>query len=191
MKTNIVIDISPPIPDLAKFWFSSCAPKNSFWHADKHQKFFTSWYYHFRCVWPSLPKVSNIRSLLIFAISPEKHGRRSCFFCRQINTKFFYKFFSNWYFHFSAANHAQITLTNKFAVSLQYLMKEVSDEVYFLHPEEHEGLPQINIMILIKVPEVGSLQYFYNISDKKLEMKFIFCMQVNIKVCTSWHYYFL
>ena len=64
-------------------------------------------------------------------------------------------------------------------------MKEVSDEVYFLHPEEHEGLPQINIMILIKVPEVASLQYFYNISDKKLEMKFIFCMQVNIRVSTS------
>ena len=28
-------------------------------------------------------------------------------------------------------------------------MKEVSDEVEFLHPEEHEGFLQINIMVLI------------------------------------------
>ena len=28
-------------------------------------------------------------------------------------------------------------------------MKEVSDEVYFLHAEEHEGFLQINIMVLI------------------------------------------
>ena len=27
MKTNIIIDISPPIPYLAKFWFSSYGPK--------------------------------------------------------------------------------------------------------------------------------------------------------------------
>ena len=27
MKTNIVVDISPPIPYLAKFWFSSYGPK--------------------------------------------------------------------------------------------------------------------------------------------------------------------
>ena len=27
MKTNIVIDISPPIPYLANFWFSSYVPK--------------------------------------------------------------------------------------------------------------------------------------------------------------------
>ena len=58
MKNNIVIDISPPIPYLAQFWFSSygskCCQSNQiaefftmeylkkelneldFWHADKH-----------------------------------------------------------------------------------------------------------------------------------------------------------
>ena len=62
MKTNIFIDILPPIPYLAKFWFSSYGPKCCqsiklqdslkrvisqkevndevyFWHADKHQIF--------------------------------------------------------------------------------------------------------------------------------------------------------
>ena len=32
-----------------------------------------------------------------------------------------------------------------------------------------------------------SLQY---LKKKKLEMEFIFCMQINIKVSTSWHYRF-
>ena len=45
MKTNIVIDISPPFPYLAKFWFSSYESKCFWsiklqdslkWHADKH-----------------------------------------------------------------------------------------------------------------------------------------------------------
>ena len=27
METNVVVDISPPIPYLAKFWFSSYGPK--------------------------------------------------------------------------------------------------------------------------------------------------------------------
>ena len=59
MKTNIVIDISPPIPCLAKFWFLSYGPKCCcpmklqdslkckkevndevyFLHADKHRSF--------------------------------------------------------------------------------------------------------------------------------------------------------
>ena len=62
MGTNIVVDISPPIPYQAKFWFSSYGPKCCqpiklqdslkcniskktecyevyFWHADKHRNF--------------------------------------------------------------------------------------------------------------------------------------------------------
>ena len=42
------------------------------------------------------------------------------------------------------ARHFQITQKNKFAISLQYLTKEVSDEVDFFHAEEHEGFLQIN-----------------------------------------------
>ena len=43
--------------------------------------------------------------------------------------------------------HAQITQNNEFAISLQYLKKEVSDEVNFLHADKHENLIQIDTMI--------------------------------------------
>ena len=32
---------------------------------------------------------------------------------------------------------------------------------------------------ILKVPKIASLQCVYNISEKKLEMKLIFCMQIN------------
>ena len=47
------------------------------------------------------------------------------------------------------ARHAQITQNNKFAISLQYLKKELSDEVDFLHADKHESLLQIDSMILM------------------------------------------
>ena len=142
-------------------------------------------------------------------------------------------------------------------ISLHYLMKEVTDEVVFLHADKHERLLQTVTMILMgmvrysqssqnskfvislqylkkklemklifclwisikisyklistlwaskfptgsyyyywwawlsifKVLKVISLRYCYNTS-KKLGMEFIFCMQINIKVSTSWHYLF-
>ena len=42
------------------------------------------------------------------------------------------------------ARHAQIILNSKFAISLQYFKKEVSDEVDFLHADEHESFLQID-----------------------------------------------
>ena len=44
--------------------------------------------------------------------------------------------------------HAQITQNNKFAISLHYLKKEVSDEVNFEHGDKHESLLQIYTMII-------------------------------------------
>ena len=37
---------------------------------------------------------------------------------------------------------------NKFAISLQYSKKEVSDEVDFLHADKHKSFLQINTVIL-------------------------------------------
>ena len=37
------------------------------------------------------------------------------------------------------ARHAQITQNTKFGISLQYLKEEVSDEVDFLHIDQHES----------------------------------------------------
>ena len=47
------------------------------------------------------------------------------------------------------ARYAQITQDNKFAISLQYLKKELRDEVDFLHVDNYESLLQIDTMILI------------------------------------------
>ena len=47
--------------------------------------------------------------------------------------------------------NAQITENNKFAISLQYLKKELSDRVDFLHVDKHESFLQIDsIMGLLK-----------------------------------------
>ena len=59
------------------------------------------------------------------------------------------------------ARHAQITQNNKFAISLQYHKKELSNEVDLLHADKHESLLQIDSIILmgmVKYPQVASLQ---------------------------------
>ena len=43
--------------------------------------------------------------------------------------------------------HTQVTQNDKFAISFQYLKKDVSDEVDFLHPDKRESLLQINTII--------------------------------------------
>ena len=48
--------------------------------------------------------------------------------------------------------NAQSTQNNKlFAISLQYLKKDVSDEVDFLHSDKHKDLLQIDAMILMEI----------------------------------------
>ena len=46
------------------------------------------------------------------------------------------------------ARHAQITQKNKFAICLQCLNKNVSDEVGFLHADDHESFPESDTIIL-------------------------------------------
>ena len=46
------------------------------------------------------------------------------------------------------ASHPHITQNNNFAISLQYLKKEVSDEVDFLYADKHESFLQIDTMII-------------------------------------------
>ena len=67
-------------------------------------------------------------------------------------------------FQVCVARHVQIDQNNKFAISLQHLKKELSDEVDFLHADKHKSLLQIDTMILMewpnipKVPIIASLQ---------------------------------
>ena len=107
-------------------------------------------------------------------------------FSLQTNIKIFLKLILS--FQVCVARHAKITQNNKFAVSLQYLKKGVSDEVDFLHADKHESFLQIDAMIfdgewssIPKVPKTTSLQYICNISRKTGKMKSIFCLQINIR----------
>ena len=90
-------------------------------------------------------------------------------------------------------------------MSLQYLKKEVRDEVDFLHADKHQSFLQVDfntlgikvsykvvlslLMGMIKHSQSTqsnkfaiSLQYL----KKKLGMEFIFCMKINIETATSW-----
>ena len=111
-------------------------------------------------------------------------------------------------FYVCVAKHDQITQNNKLTMFLHYLKKKVRDEVNFCMQTKIKGSYKLiltlwaskfptrwyyywwarsSILIILKVT---SFQYLYNISKKKLIMEFIFCMQINIKVSTSWHYCF-
>ena len=77
------------------------------------------------------------------------------------------------------ARHAQITQNNKFAISLQYLKKELLDEVDFLHVDKHESLLQIDsILMMVKYSQSSqnskfamSLQYLKK--ENKDEIDFL------------------
>ena len=76
-----------------------------------------------------------------------------------------------------------------FAISLQYLKKEVSDVVHFLHADKHESLPQIDTMIsigMIKHSQSSQIAKFpmflWYLKKEDSQMKLIFSMQINIKV---------
>ena len=112
MKTIIVVDISPPITYLAKFWFSSCEPK---------------------CCWSievlnSLKcNISRKKGMMNFTFGMQRNSKIICklilsicnitrktwvmklLFCLQIDTKVFYKF----------------------PISLQYLKENGKNEVDF------------------------------------------------------------
>ena len=100
--------------------------------------------------------------------------------------------------------HFQSSQKSKFVMSLQYLKKEVRDEVCFLHADKHQSFLQVvfnilgtkvsyKVVLSLLIGKIKhsqstqinkfaiSLQYL----KKKLGMEFIFCMQKNIKVSTS------
>ena len=89
--------------------------------------------------------------------------------------------------------HSQNSQNSKFAMSLQYVKKEVRNEVDFLAVDKHQSFLQVDfntlginvsckvilsslmdISSILKVLKVTSLQYLYNISKKKLGMESIF-----------------
>ena len=105
--------------------------------------------------------------------------------------------------------HSQSSQNSKFAMSLQYLKKKLQLNLIFLHADKHQSFLEVDFNTLgIKISykvilsllmgmikhtqstQSNKFQYLYNISKNKLGMELIFCMQINIKVSTSWHYRF-
>ena len=67
----------------------------------------------------------------------------------EINMEVFYMLMLS--FCVCVTRHAQSTQNNQFAISLQYLKKDVSDELDFLHADKHKGLLQIDTMTLMEI----------------------------------------
>ena len=61
--------------------------------------------------------------------------------------------------------HAQITQNNEFAIFLQYLKKELTEEVDFLHAGKQKSLLQIDSMILM-----GIVRYYQSSQNSKFAM---------------------
>ena len=63
------------------------------------------------------------------------------------------------------ARHAQITQNKTFAISMQYLRKEVINEVDFLHEGRHGNFLQIDAIILM-----GMVKHFQSSQNSKFAM---------------------
>ena len=59
--------------------------------------------------------------------------------------------------------HSQSSQGNKFAISLQYLKKEVRKGVYFLHSDEHQSFEKLGLLFLMEVA-----RYIQSTQNRKL-----------------------
>ena len=53
--------------------------------------------------------------------------------------------------------HSQSTQSNKFAICLQYLKKEVRKAVHFLHADEHQSFSKSGLLFLMKWPDMSKV----------------------------------
>ena len=104
--------------------------------------------------------------------------------------------------------HSQSSQSSKFTMSSQYLQKKVRDDVDSLYADEHQSFLQVDFnTLVIKVSYkvissllVGMIKHSQSTKSNKIVIslqylkreviEFTFCMQINIKVSTSWHYCF-
>ena len=113
-------------------WFFACR---------KTSKISSNWYYHFRCVWPGMPKLPKITIFLFRSNTLRKKWVMKLIFYMQIRMKFTYNLIL--WLLMGMIKHSQSSENRKFAMSLQYLENEVRNEVGFCM--------QINIQISYKL----------------------------------------
>ena len=74
--------------------------------------------------------------------------------------------------------HSQSFQNSKFAMSLQYLKKEIRDEVDFLHADEHQSFLQVDFNALfIKVSNKETLMGMIKHSQNTQSNKFLISLQ--------------
>ena len=115
MKSNIVIDISSPIPYLAKFWFSS---------------------YWSKCCQPI-----KLEDSLECNIS-RKNQIMNCIFSMQINIEVFYKLILS--FCVCVTRHAEST-QNKISYIFAISPEKHEYEVDFLLPDKYESFLKLMV----------------------------------------------
>ena len=159
-------------------------------------------------VWPGMPKLPKISLLFLCNILRKKWVMKASIFGLQTSRKAFYKI--DTMILMGIVKHLQSSQNSKFTMSLRYLKKEVRDEVDFLHVDKHQSFLQLDfntlgikdtykvilslLLGMIKHCQSTQSNRFPNIftisQKKKIGRESIFCMRLNIKVCTSWDYCF-
>ena len=129
---------------------------DDFLHPDKHESFLQIDTKIFCWGWSSIPRVpkmslqylkKEVRDEVDF-LDADKH---QSFLQVDINTwgiKVSYKFILS--LLMGMIKHSQCTQSNKFAISLQYLKKEVRNGVHLLHADKHQNFYKLDYHFLWK-----------------------------------------
>ena len=166
-----------------------------FFPADNCQTFFQSDTVIFLCVWSDMPKLPKTKSLLFLCNILRKKWMKKLTFCMQVSMKTYHKL--TLWFWWRLSNISKVPKIASFAMSVQYPKKEVRDEVDFLHVNKHQSGLQVDFNTLgnkfgykvilwslismmkhFRITQSNNFANLCNIS-KKLEMEFIFCMQID------------
>ena len=94
---------------------------NWFFASKWTSKFYSNWCYHFLYVWPSMPKLPKIISLLFLCNISKKKWMMKLIFCVKISMKVSYELML--WFLMGMVKHSQSFQNSKLAISLRYLKK--------------------------------------------------------------------
>ena len=84
--------------------------------------------------------------------------------------------------------HSQITQSNKFVISLQYLKKEVRNGVHFLHADKFQSFHKLTSFLMEVVRHVQNTQnkklviFMQYIKKKLLQLLLCFIVMQNIQM---------